>query len=113
MGSLLREGVPHAQTALTVVYLGNNIAMNLLNRWMLGLIPFPFPYFMTACQMLFQFAAFAPYMLRSRQQRAEHWAAFGAQSWGLACIAATFALNVRPQMRAAALAPTPITGRAG
>lgn len=80
--------------ALIGVYLASNIAMNLLNRWMLGLYPFPFPIFMTACHMLFTFLTFFPFLTTSKEQRQEHLASFSKQGGGLLAIGLTFAANI-------------------
>jgi hypothetical protein len=74
-------------------YLGLNISLNMLNKWVLSHYGFKFPLLMSLCHMAFSFFALAPIML-VKSFRDQHAATLQKQWLGLIGVGVFFAVNI-------------------
>jgi hypothetical protein len=74
-------------------YLGLNISLNMLNKWVLSHYGFRFPLLMSLCHMAFSFFTLAPIMLL-KSFREQHTATLQKQWLGLLGVGIFFAVNI-------------------
>lgn len=81
------------RAGLVVIYLGLNIGLNMMNKWMLGIYGFKFPLLLTVCHQIFSFLALAPVMV-TPSFRDTHLQVIQGQWRGLLAVGMFFAVNV-------------------
>jgi hypothetical protein len=78
---------------LVICYLGLNMSLNLLNKWMFSIYKFEFPLFLSMLHMFFSFIMLFPVML-APGFRDTHVPTLKKQWIGLAGVGVFFAVNI-------------------
>ena len=77
---------------LMLMYLALNSALNIMNRYALGIYGFTFPILLTICHMMFAFILLLPFMMVSKDFNPRK--TLSKQYKGLLCIGVFAALNI-------------------